>query len=151
MPQPTTQPSGGRRDHPAPSAPRPALDVTRIRFTQPLDPELFNSIAEEAAKAVGANGRSNKPSQLRRFYDELILWESKVARQPDKFNEYLPFIRMINAKVAYARGRNQLVDDQFVTLMHHALRQITDAQSVTTCKLFWEAFMGFYKKVRPSD
>ena len=125
--------------------------MTRIRFTQPLDPELFNSIAEEAAKAVDTNKRSNKPSQLRRFYDELMLWESKVSRQPDKFNEYLPFIRMINAKVAYARGRNQLVDDQFVTLMQHTLKQITDAQSLTTCKLFWEAFLGFYKKVRPSD
>lgn len=151
MPQPTPQPSGGRRDHPAPPAPRLNFDVTRIRFTQPLDPELFNSIAEEAAKAVGANNRSNKPSQLRRFYDELTLWESKVARQPDKFNEYLPFIRMINAKVAYARGRNQLVDDQVVSLMQQTLKQVTDAQSLTICKLFWEAFLGFYKKLRPTD
>lgn len=151
MPQPTPQPSGGRRDHPAPHAPHPAFDVTRIRFTQPLDPELFNSIAEAAAKAVGANHRSNKPSQLRRFYDELMLWESRVARQQGRFDEYLPFIRMINAKVAYARGRNQLVDDQFVTLMQHTLKQITDAQSLTICKLFWEAFLGFYKKIRPSD
>lgn len=149
MPQPEPQPSGGRRAHPDPSAPH--LDVTRICFTQPLNPELFNSIAEEAAKVVGANSRSNKPSQLRRFYNELMLWESKVSRQPNRFNEYLPFIRMINAKVAYAQGRNQLVDKQFVNLMQHALKQITDAQSLTTCKLFLEAFLGFYKKIRPSD
>ncbi len=145
------RPAGGRpdsrRDHPTP--PRPSFDWSRIRF-QPIDAELFNSVAEEAARVVSFNKNLNKPSQLRRFYDELMLWESKVTSQPEKFNDYLPFIRMINAKVAYAKGR-KLVDDQFVRLMQHTLKHVTDASTLRTCKLFWEAFFGFYKKYRPSD
>lgn len=125
------------------------MNLSRIRF-HPIDTELFNSVAEEAAKAVGFNKNLNKPSQLRRFYDELMLWESKVTAQPEKFDDYLPFIRMINAKVAYASGR-KLVDEQFVRLMQHTLKHVTDASTLRTCKLFWEAFFGFYKKYRPSD
>lgn len=151
MPQPTPGTHHGRRDRPEPTSSSPAMDVNRVKFTKPLDPELFNGLAQDAARSVAQNQRSNKATQLRRFYDELLLWESKVARCPEKFHDYLPFIRMINAKVAYARGRNQLVDDRFVTLMQHTLKEVTDANSLMTCKLFWEAFMGFYKKERPSD
>ncbi|WP_447974762.1 type III-A CRISPR-associated protein Csm2 [Nitrospira sp. Kam-Ns4a] len=111
---------------------------------------MFSGIAKEAAYDVAEDKSVNKPTQLRRFYDELMLWESRVARQPDKFADYVPFIRMINAKVAYAKGR-KLVDDRFVTLMQHTLKEVTDAESLTTCKLFWEAFMGFYKQRRPND
>ena len=117
----------------------------RIGFTPPFDPELFNDIAHQAAKSVGfADKDRNKSTQLRRFYDELILWETRVSQQPDKIAEYLPFIRMLNAKVAYAEGR-KLVDATFVQLMHHTLSKVTNATELTACKYFWEAFMGFYK------
>lgn len=128
-----------------------------IRFAKPLDPELFNSVAKQAAQIVAnAQDRNcNKPTQLRRFYDELSLWEGRVtqavtqAQQQSKFQDYLPFIRMLNAKVAYAEGR-KLVDPTFVKLMHHTLGEVKNPDSLTTCKLFWEAFMGFYKQERPS-
>lgn len=120
----------------------------RIRFATPLNPELFNSFAREEAQAVArADQYRNKPTQLRRFYDELLLWETRASQQPLKFQEYLPFIRMLNAKVAYAEGR-KLVDRTFVDLMHHTLNEVTNAESLTICKHFWEAFMGFYKQER---
>jgi CRISPR-associated protein Csm2 len=123
----------------------------RIRFSRPLDAELFNSIAQQAAQRVSASDRNrNKSSQLRRFYDELCMWEGKVSRQPDKFAEYLPFIRMLNAKAAYAEGR-KLVDRTFVELFAHTLQETNSAEALTTCKLFWEAFMGFYKQERGND
>ncbi|MFN3397613.1 MAG: type III-A CRISPR-associated protein Csm2 [Sulfurimicrobium sp.] len=124
----------------------------QIRFAQP-GAELFNSIAKEAAQAVAhADPYRNKPTQLRRFYDELLLWETRVGQQPTevqeaKFAEYLPFIRMLNAKAAYAEGR-KLVDRTFVDLMHHTLNEVSSPQTLTTCKYFWEAFMGFYKQER---
>jgi CRISPR-associated protein Csm2 len=124
--------------------------VNRVRFAKPLDPELFNGVAKEAARQAAEDRSSNKPTQLRRFYDELMLWESRVARQPEKFQDYLPFIRMMNAKAAYAKGR-KLVDERFVGLLQHTLKEVTDADSLSTCKLFWEAFMGFYKQLRPND
>lgn len=129
----------------------PLMQWNHIRFTKPLDAELFNSTAEEAAQAIADNRKSNKPTQLRRFYNELVLWESRVSQQPDKFEEHLPFIRMLNAKAAYAKGRNKLVDENFVKLLQHTLEEVKDAETLTTCKLFWEAFMGFYKEKRPKD
>lgn len=120
-----------------------------IRFVKPIDSELFNSRAKDAAKRVAQDRNRNNPTQLRRFYDELSLWEARVTQQPEKFDDYLPFIRMLNAKVAYAEGR-KLVDSTFVTLMHHTLDEVKTPESLTTCKLFWEAFMGFYKQERPS-
>lgn len=124
--------------------------LPEIKLAKPLDPELFNGKAQQAAKKVrGDDDRVNKPTQLRRFYDELVLWESRTAQHPDKFAEYLPFIRMLNAKAAYAKGRN-LVNDAFVSLLQQTLAEVKDAETLTTCKLFWEAFMGFYKQERPN-
>jgi len=145
------QPPADQRSRPNRSEGRPPpAQVRWIRFVKPLDPELFNATALRAARDVAGNQRSNKPSQLRRFYDELLTWETRVAQRPDKFNEYLPLIRMINAKVAYAEGRN-LVDAVFVDLMRHTLSEVKNSETLTICKLFWEAFMGFYKKERPSE
>lgn len=130
----------------------PPTDFSSIKFGKPLDPEIFNGIAQGLTKAIayrddGKPRNENKPTQLRRFFDELVLWETRVSQQPEKFNEFLPFIRMINAKAAYAEGR-KLVDRNFVGLMHHTLGEVKDADSLATCKLFWEAFMGFYKLER---
>ena len=129
-------------------------DFKDIKLSEPLDPELFNGTARKYAKilALREDGRprnENKPTQLRRFYDEMVLWETRASQQPDKFAEYLPFIRMINAKAAYAEGR-KLVNPDFVSLMRHTLGEVKDAETLTHCKLFWEAFMGFYKQERPN-
>ena len=141
------RPQYGSRDR-RDEQPSPGIDsglLSRIGFAAPLDSELFNEIAHQAAKSVAfADKDRNKSTQLRRFYDELILWETRVSQQPEKFAEYLPFIRMLNAKVAYAEGR-KLVDATFVQLMHHTLSKVTNATELTACKYFWEAFMGFYK------
>jgi CRISPR-associated protein Csm2 len=127
-----------------------ASGLAQIKFTKPLDPELFNTTAQAAARKVAeCNREHNKPTQLRRFYDELILWSTRVSRQPDRFDEFLPFIRMLNAKAAYAEGR-KLVDSRFVSLLGHTLSQVKDPNTLETCKLFWEAFMGFYKCERPN-
>lgn len=144
-PQPPQQ--GQHRSQRQPEAALPS-SFLGIRFGRPLDPELFNGQALQAAKDVAAADRNrNKSTQLRRFYDELVLWETRVTQQPAKFNEYLPFIRMLNAKAAYAEGR-KLVDRTFVALLSHTLKEVNSAETLTTCKLFWEAFMGFYKQER---
>lgn len=145
------RPQQNRQTH-APAQPAEVGWRNRIRFAAPLDPELFNGIAKaQAERIAGDNDRVNKHTQLRRFYDELCMWEEKVSRQPDKFDEHLPFIRMLNAKAAYAEGRNpKLVDRNFVDLLQHTLTEVKDAKTMTTCKLFWESFMGFYKQFRQS-
>ncbi len=117
---------------------------------KPLAPELFNTVARQAAEIVAENRSLNKPSQVRKFYDELCMWEAKVSAEPTRFNDYLPFILMLNAKLAYAKGR-KLVDDHFSKLIGDCLKQVKDPDTLRICKLFFEAFLGFYKELRPSD
>lgn len=127
----------------------PDLDVSSITFN-PVQADLFDSVAEKVAKTLADNGKSNKPTQLRRFYDEICMWAEKIDDEKS-FRDALPFIRMLNAKAAYAQGRNQLVDKNFVKLMHHCLAQVNDPETMKTFKIFMEAVMGFYKKLRPKD
>jgi CRISPR-associated protein Csm2 len=149
-----SQPSRAGRNEPAAS-----IDLPQVRFAtaegQPLDADLFAGVAKEWAKKVGLeeNGRQrneNKPSQLRKFYDELCMWDERVRVEPQKFAEFLPFICMLNAKVAYARGR-KLVDDNYEKLVNLCLAEVTNPQTLHHCKTFFEAFMGYYKVVRPRD
>ncbi len=113
---------------------------------------LFSDIAENKARTVheAGEGKKNKSTQLRRFYDELVMWYERVqfertpAERSAKYEEVAPFIQMLVAKVAYARGRDH-VDECFETLFAHLIRQISDADSLRHAKLFMEAFMGFYK------
>lgn len=126
------------------------MNIKLSKTGEKLDPELFNGIAKDAAKEVASGGdRVNKSTQLRKFYDEIVLWDNKVLLHPEKFDEYLPFIRMLNAKVAYAEGR-KLVDHNFVSLLNTGLKQVICADTLHTFKLFMEAFMGFYKQERPN-
>lgn len=131
------------------------MSFENIKLEKPTA-ELFDSIADAAAQKVSAGGRNekgfengkNKSTQLRKFYDELVMWDQRIKTNPGNFDEYLPLIRMINAKVAYAKGRN-LVDESYFQLMKCCLGQVKDMDTFTNCKRFLEAFMGFYKMHSP--
>ena len=152
------QGAGGRPNEGSRGGGRPVqaadIDLGHVRFTptsgQALDADLFSVVAEQCARKVGDDSKKNKPSQLRKFYDELVMWAERVRAEPDKFAEFLPFIRMLNAKVAYARGRD-LVDANYEALMNHCLKEVTSPETLHLCKTFFEAFMGYYKVVRPND
>lgn len=109
--------------------------------------EIFSSVAEEAARRCSQKKDQNKSSQVRMFYDELTSWQSKVsaADDPDKkLSEVLPYIRMMRAKLAYAKGRN-LIDGAFFSIMSVCIEKVVDIESLKHCKLFFEAFLGFRK------
>ncbi len=141
---------GGERPSPCEQGATLGFSIDDIRFSGDLDPELFNGIAKRCARAIGDNDKCNKPSQIRRFYDELVMWQTKVGSDNARFQEVRPFLLMLNAKAAYAEGR-QLVDGNFVKLLERCLKQSEDAKTLGYAKLFFEAFLGFYKEVRPSD
>ena len=115
-----------------------------------IDYKLFDEIADQTAKYIADIDKDkNKSTQLRKYYDELGMWEQKIKQNPASYSNYLPLIKMINAKVAYAKGR-KLVTEEFVELMRHCLRQVNeDKETFINCKLFFEAFMGFYKVYKP--
>lgn len=134
---------GGNRRHDGPT-----IDLSKVVIKagaeKSLDPELFSDISEQIAKTMGDERDAPKPTQIRKFFDELVMWEERVRQDEKRFPEYLPFIRMLNAKAAYAKGRKH-VSENFVKLMNHCLKQVDSAESLRNFKLFFEAFLGFYK------
>lgn len=120
-----------------------------IKFGDAISDKLFSEIARDWAIEIN-NDRTNKRTQLRRFYDELLMWHDKVFQERDEekrnstFQNLAPYIQMLNAKVAYARGRNH-VDDKFESFFSHCVKQINNPQTLKQCKLFFEAFLGYYR------
>ena len=141
-------PRGGQRNESAPT-----VDTGGIRFGEKISPTLYSDIAEECAREVGKQigGRDvNKGTQLRRFYDELVMLQTKVGSDAERFEAQAPFIQMIKAKVAYARGRGK-VDANYEQMLRHVIDQVSDHRSLAQAKLFMEAFMAFYKVHGPRD
>ena len=90
------------------AAPMPTISVSDITLAAPVPINLFADIAQEKAARVyeAGEGRKNKSTQLRKFYDELVMWFDKVhlerskEARASKYTELAPFIKMMNAKVA---------------------------------------------------
>lgn len=133
--------------------PQATLDTSNIRFGEQIVPTLYSDVAEECALEVAKQigGRdANKGTQLRRFYDELVMLQSKVGGSDERYNAQAPFVQMMKAKVAYAMGRKK-VDANFDRLLRHVIDQAKDHGSLAQAKLFMEAFMAFYKVHGPKD
>lgn len=136
------------------------MNVQNIRFgTKNLPSDIFNGIAKEAAQYITVDKKdSNKSTQIRKFYDELVMFHDRIQATPKedrqaRFKELFPFIQMLNAKVAYAHGRKSggstLVSQEFVDVFSQCLNQIKidDYETLKHCKLFIEAMIGFKKSM----
>lgn len=111
------------------------------------DAETFAKNLDESAKADRGGKEKNKSTQIRRFYDELVGWQERIGEDENKFNQYLAFIRMLNAKAAYAQGRN-LVTVEFVTWFKECIQQVDSPKTLRNFKLHFEAVLGFLKNLR---
>jgi len=143
--------SGGRGDR-AENAAAATINLADVAFGDALGATLFSDIAERVARDVspGPKARLNKPSQLRRFYDEFVLLQQRVRRDDEKFKELEPFIQMLKAKVAYALGRDK-VDANYAALLKHVVDGCTNAKTLEQAKFFLEAFMAYYKLHGPNE
>ncbi|MBD3767629.1 MAG: type III-A CRISPR-associated protein Csm2 [Gammaproteobacteria bacterium] len=117
-------------------------------FGDKIDPNIYADVAESIAKAIGDHKNAVKAAQARRFYDEVVMWEEKIRQNPASFAENLPLIKMMKAKVAYAKGRKH-IDAGFERMMNTGLNQVACPKTLTQFKTFFEAFMGFYKVYGP--
>lgn len=114
-----------------------------------LDPELYSTRAEELAKVIygeqqQSRGKANKPTQIRKFYEEVLRFDSMLKTKPEDFDSILPYLKMINAKVAYAVGRD-LVSRGFKDFISTSLNQVKDKEDFDAFAGLFEAFMGYYK------
>lgn len=121
------------------------MDISKIQF--PAKGEIFSMIAKEAADFIAKNKEKNKPTQLRKFYNELIMWNERVQSATDKdkkYHELEPFIKMLKAKVAYANSRNH-VDNNFKKVFEQCIDEIKNAETLFHAKLFIESVTGYLK------
>jgi CRISPR-associated protein Csm2 len=112
-----------------------------------IDPDLFCATAENLAKKIhqeADKSGKNKPSQIRKFYDEVMRFDSILKMNPDEFENALPYLRMLNAKAAYAAGRS-LISDGFKDFISNSLKGIKDKDDFYAFAGLFEAFMGYYK------
>ncbi|MGD0489863.1 MAG: type III-A CRISPR-associated protein Csm2 [Syntrophorhabdales bacterium] len=116
-----------------------------------IDPELFSGHAEDLARAVASesNDRTNAPTQIRKFYDQVVRFDSIVKTNPEEFDILIPYIKMLNAKAAYAHAResggNPLISQGFREFITRSLEKVNDRDDFEVFASFFEAFMGFYK------
>ena len=122
-----------------------------IELDYTKDPELFNKTADSWASKIG-NGRGGvQNTQMRKFYDQVLnLHQDAKSMSEEEFkSDLLPFVRMLNSKVAYASTRNsgggKIVNQAFVEMMSSCINQVTSKKDLNTFKLFFEAVIGFHK------
>jgi len=119
-----------------------------------VEPKLFSDVAEKAAAGIAKSGQKdgrirldhNKRTQIRKFYDEVMRLNGNVKSKPDDWDIVLPYINMLIAKAAYARGRNSLVTDEFVGMIKSCVEQVQKPADLDVFANFFEAFMGFYRQ-----
>lgn len=132
-----------------------AIQFWENRKEKVLNQKLFSETAEAEARKVHAkaNNTINKPTQLRKFYDEIISFDarykqvlSKTPSESEKvFKQQLPFIHMLVPKVKYAEAR-KLVSTEFVDLIKSAvLDNLQEPDDLKILTSFFEAFIGHYK------
>ena len=115
------------------------------------DSELFNKTADSWADKIG-NGRGGvQNTQMRKFYDQVLDLQQKAKHLDNQEfqTDLLPFVKMLNSKVAYASTRNsgggKIVNKAFVDMMNSCINQIEKREDLNTFKLFFEAVIGFHK------
>ncbi len=123
---------------------QPTIDLSGINLENP-SPDVFDDKAEKIARRLAdAKKKHNKPTQLRRFYDEYCQYVTKVGDSQEKLDELRPFIRMLRAKAAYSEGRD-LVDSNFTAFVTMIVRDTGSPKALRNGQTLFEAVMGFLK------
>lgn len=127
------------------------MPISQIKLSndsKELPIELFSGIAQQAAQKIKTDKDKNKQTQIRKFYDELAMWNDKVQFNYEvretEYKKQEVFIKMLKAKVAYAEGR-KLVTSDYSKIFNKVIDEIKSPETLNYAKLFMEAVMGFCK------
>lgn len=103
------------------------------------DTELFNETAKEWAEKIA---KGTKKTQIRNFYDKVL--ELCERSEREEWEDIVPFVKMLNSKVAYGRSR-KVVSDEFQDMMEQCIANVHKKDDLKTFKLFFEAVIGFFQ------
>jgi CRISPR-associated protein Csm2 len=102
------------------------------------DANLFDTTAQEWADVIN----KTKKTQARNFYDKVLELEQKS--QNEDWSNVLPFVKMLNSKVAYGVSR-KVVSEEFKTMLNMCIKQVNSKEDLKVFKLFFEAVLGYFK------
>jgi len=122
---------------------------------QQITIDLFSVKAEEIIKSIsfkdnrGNEKRELDKNQIRRFYNDVVVISSKINNAKDKeleFEKQLPYLNMINAKVAYSKARKLITGDNFSDYIKKSIQQVNDLDDFKVfCSLF-ESVIAYFGK-----
>lgn len=122
-----------------------------IELDYKKDDELLNKTAQKWANDIGAGRGGVQNTQIRKFFDQVLELNNKAKHSDDFEGEVLPFVKMLNSKVAYASSRNsaggKLINKTFVDMMNSCINQVNSKESLAVFKLFFESVIGFHKSL----
>jgi len=110
----------------------------KIELDYTKDSNLFDTTAKEWAEAID----KTKKTQARNFYEKVLELESKSKNE--EWQNVLPFVKMLNSKVAYGVSR-KVVSSEFQDMMTQCISQVNIKDDLKVFKLFFEAVLGFFK------
>ncbi len=122
-----------------------------IELDYKKNPKLFDEDAKEWAEKIGVGRGGVQNTQIRKFFDQVLDLHQKAKDNDDFHGEILPFVKMLNSKVAYASARNsgggKIVNKEFVDMMNSCIKQVNKKEDLESFKLFFEAVIGFHKSL----
>ncbi|MCK9162439.1 MAG: type III-A CRISPR-associated protein Csm2 [Arcobacteraceae bacterium] len=117
---------------------RSQTTISKIELDYIKNPNLF----DETAKKIASEISKTKSTQIRNFYDYVLELYEDAKNKP--FNEVLPFVKMLNSKVAYSLTRKH-ASPEFALMIQECVKQVNDVKKLEIFKLFFEAVIGFSK------
>ena len=144
---------------------KPAVEIKAFYKTGtdvPLE-NLFDGKALEIAESFVGKNRFGKDcgvssSQLRRIFDEVKRYERVLSSTETRWEEQLPFIKMIKSKVAYtvARAAKTKPEEKGVyknleAFVSSGINLIKTEKDYHTFVTLFEAVYGFYYEKAPKS
>ncbi len=117
-----------------------------------LNVELFSQKAEDLARRLKDDKNKNRPSQLRKFYDQVLEIDARLRKlgSAEDFEVVRAQLHLLLARSAYAQGRG-LITGEFREFLKACISQIRSPEDLAVFRDVFEAFMAYYKMYRPKD
>ncbi len=109
-----------------------------------INADLFDKKAKYWADKIANDRNKMNKNQIRNFYDKVLDLYEKSQYSKNFGEEVLPFVKMLNSKVAYAVNR-KVANQPFQDMMSQCIRQVNTKEDLEVFKYFFEAIVGFYK------
>ena len=94
-----------------------------IELDYTKNPKLFDEIAKDWAEKI----EKTKKTQARNFYEKVLELENKAKHE--SWENVLPFVKMLNSKVAYGVSR-KVVSPQFQDMMTSCISQVNTKEDL---------------------